>query len=203
MQQSQLVHQVSLWILWLSKMAIKRATTLNDKTLVQTSVPSRIMLDSTMDHYKDIGWPNARCQLHHRLGIEPENHVYHYQNINVNVCVQCHIIYRTTPDITSMKQSLKNKCKTKKLSKYYKLLYYLLYFINFMLLLQCLWLKGVVCRNLRNFTTCCPKNHHHTSFRYSTSGNEPVTREKSKTFYDICCDSNGRYANYTENKVTT
>ena len=99
---------------WLQKRFIRRAADLNTNTLVQNSAQSRIRLDTTMDHYQSIGRPNVRCQLHKWLGMETEKHVYHCPNCNGNLCIECHKIYHTIPDIISKKHALQNRYKIKK-----------------------------------------------------------------------------------------
>ena len=80
-----------------------RATAVNNASIDSTSKLSRLRLDTTLDHYLDIGNKSAMCSVHRWLDIESDRHTYYCSSYNVNMCVLCYITFHQVPELLNQK----------------------------------------------------------------------------------------------------
>ena len=87
----------------------RRATPVNDVSIVSTSALSRLRLDPTLDHILDMAKGSARCAIHRWVGIELERNTYFCSTCNVNLCIICNRAFHQVPDLLSHKNALKHR----------------------------------------------------------------------------------------------
>ena len=88
-----------------------RDMAVNYSSVANTSKLSRIRIDTTLDHYLNIGKKSARFSVHRWIGIKSERRTYYCSSFNVNMRLLSYRTFHKFPELLSQKSALKHKYK--------------------------------------------------------------------------------------------